>query len=266
MSTHAKTHWIVTVLVGASLVLPAADAFGENWLQRKARQAREALEKTVPGGQKQQPQQPQQVEQAPQGNVLQDGVNAAVLCGGIAAVTGGSKENIAISSVGCGAINATITHLGNKGKKKYAEDYQRITDEMVETQNQLTALESQEAQNHATVSNIQKDINQLIAKEKDDKKFIAEAKVLRKDLDKQMRTVKVASTSADARIQIVDQQIADLDVIIADSPELDDLQNTKTALLAQRNTLVDRVKTANSMNDELVATKSQLDDEIIGRG
>ncbi len=267
MSVQSTTRALIwSTVVSFSLMVPHADAALGDWIKRKAEQTGSVIKKGVEAipGAKPKEEAPKTEEAAPD-SVAADAASAAVLCGGVAAATGGSKENVAISAAACGAINGTITVLGNRGKKKYAQDYKRISDEMAETQTQLNSLEAQEATNLAKTSNIERDVERLIQNEKDDKKFIAEAKVLRKEMDQQMREVKQSSATADAKIQIVDQQLADLDEIIKASPDLEDRQNTRTALVAQRGKLVENVKSANSMNENLVAQKSQLDEQIIER-
>lgn len=266
MSIQTTTRAIVwSMAVSFSLTVPHADAAVGDWLKRKAAQTGNVVKKGIQAipGNKQEPTV--ETEEAAPDSVAADAASAAILCGGVAAATGGSKENIAISGAACGAINGTITMLGNRGKKKYAQDYKRISEEMAETQTQINSLEAQEATNLASASNLERDVGRLIQNEKNDKQFISEAKVLRKEMDQQMRDVKQSSATADAKIQIVDQQIADLDEIIKASPDLEDLQNTRTALVAQRGKLVENVKSANSMNENLIAQKSRLDDEIIER-
>ena len=203
---------------------------------------------------------------APKDDVAQDALNGAAVCSSISVLTGGSRENALWSGVACGAANATITVLGNKGKEKYAADYRRISEEMAVTQQEIDSLESQEADSRKSAARIEKDIKRLVAREKDDKKFITKAKVLRKELGQELSDVKQSTAKANAKIAIIDKQIADLDVIIADSPELEDLKTTRTALVAQKSKLIENVKGANSVNTALLAQKSNLDDEIIERG
>jgi len=257
---------ILGLLVGG-LALPAQDAWADNWFKRKLEQTAKAAKSAaaaLPTGKKKEEASEGQ-EEAPQDSVVGDVFKGAALCGGITAVTGGSTKNIAIAGAACGAINGTVTALGNRGKKKYAQDYKRISEEMAVTQKEITALEKSEVKNLKKTNQLQKNVEKLVAKEKDDKKFIVQAKGLRKDLDQQMSKVKQSSATADAKIEIIDQQIADMDVIIKDSPDLEDLQNTRIALVAQRTKLVDQVKSANGMNQNLIAQKSHLDDEIIER-
>ena len=53
--------------------------------------------------------------------------------------------------------------------------------------------------------------------------------------------------------------------MIKDYPDLEGLTETREVLLAQQEKLVKEIEVANNANTGLMAQKSLLDDEIIGR-
>ncbi len=198
-------------------------------------------------------------------SVLGDAAKGAVACGGLAKVLGKKNDTAVKAAVACGAANAAITVLANKGKKEYADQYTQITNDMAESEQEIASLEKETKENDKKVDAYQSKVKKLIAREKDDKRFIAKAGSLREDMDKQIRTNKKAKSKAEAKIEILDNQIADLDVIIKDSPDIEGLKNTRIALLDQKSRLTGSVKQANGMNDELLAQTSLLDNAIIER-
>lgn len=198
-------------------------------------------------------------------SVAKDATTGAVICGGLAKLLGKGNDTAVKAAVACGAANAAVTILANRGKSEYAEQYQQITDDMAASEKEIESLEKETRENNKKVDDYQSEVKKLIAREKDDKKFIAKAGDLREEMDNQIRSNKKAKSKAQAKLEILDKQVADLDVIIKDSPDVEDLKKTRLALLDQKDRLTESVKQANGMNKELLAQTSELDNEIIKR-
>jgi len=198
-------------------------------------------------------------------SVTKDATIGAVFCGGLFKILGKKDDAVVKAALACGAANAAVTVLANQGKDKYAKQYSQITADIASSEKEIKSLEDETRSNKEKVYSYQSQAENLIAQEKDDKQFIKKSAGMRDKLDKQIRKNKSAKSKAEAKLEILDQQIAELDIIIKDSPDIESLQATKTTLAQQKNRLAQSVKQANGMNDELVAQKSKLDDEIIKR-
>ena len=198
-------------------------------------------------------------------SVAEDAAIGAVACGGLAKVLGKENGTVAKAAVACGAANAAVTVLANQGKKEYSEKYTQINNDIATSETEILELEKETATNNQKVSSYQREVDRLVTKEKDDKTFLGKAADLRRELDDQIRTNKMAKSKAEAKLEILDKQVDDMDEIIKDSPDIESLKTTKTALLDQKKRLTDSVKRANGVNDTLLAQKSKLDSEIIKR-
>lgn len=240
---------------------PAAQA---NWLKNQAEKLRQAAENAARGDDA--PAQAAPTDEAPADSVAKDAATGAAVCGAVTAATGGDAKNIAIAGAACGAANAGLTMLGNRGKKKYAAEYREISDEQRSTEQKIAELEQNKRQAEAKAGELDQRAKQLVQAEKDDKQFLAEAQKLRKELDGEIAKVRGDTTTAQAKLAVIDDQIASLDRLIAESPDIEDYKKTHESLLAQKRTLNDQIKGANGISDTLVAQKEALDEEIIQRG
>mgnify|MGYP001065411211 CR=1 FL=1 len=198
-------------------------------------------------------------------SVAKDATIGAAFCGGLFKILGKADDDVVKAALACGAANAAVTVLAKQGKDKYAKQYSQITSDMASSEKEINLLEGETRSNNQKVNTYQSQVNNLILKEKDDERFIHESAGLREKLDKQLLTNKSARSKAAAKLEILDKQIAELDVIINDSPDIDSLQATKITLVQQKGRLTTSVKQANGMNDELLAQKSKLDNEVIKR-
>ena len=198
-------------------------------------------------------------------SVVEDAAKGAVVCGGLAKVLGKENGTVAKAAVACGAANAAVTVLANQGKKEYSDKYAQINNDIASSETEILELEKDSATNNKKVASYQREVDRLVAKEKDDKTFLGKAGDLRQELDEQIRMNKMAKSKAEAKLEILDKQVDDMDEIIKDSPDLESLKTTKIALLDQKKRLTDSVKQANGVNDTLLAQKSKLDSEIIKR-
>jgi hypothetical protein len=256
--------WFLLFVLVFTATEPAA-AWGLKDVLDKAKETVEATANTVTEAVTNNKQEDKVEAENKEFSVAKDAAEGAVLCGGLAHLLDKSKSTVTKAAVACGAANAAITVLANQGKKEYAEQYTRITNDMVESEQEIASLEKETKANDIKVDAYQSKVKQLIAGEKDDKAFIAKANDLREELDAQVRANKKARSKAEAKVAVLDQQVADLDTIIKDSPDIDDLSKTRVALLEQKSRLTDSVKQANGMNDELLAQTSLLDSAIIER-
>jgi DNA repair exonuclease SbcCD ATPase subunit len=258
-----KRWQIVALAMGvASLALaPGAQA---NWLQKQAEKLQEAARKAAAGNDS--ATQAPATDEAPADSVVKDAATGAAVCGGITAATGGDARNIAIAGAACGAANGAITVLGNRGKKRYAAEYREISDEQQATEQKIAELERSKRQAEKKASELDSRAKQLAQAEKDDKVFIAKAQKLRKELDGEIARVRGDTTTAQAKLAVIENQIASLDRLIKESPDIEDYKTTHQSLLAQKKTLNDQIKGSNGLSDTLVAQKEALDDEIIQRG
>lgn len=198
-------------------------------------------------------------------SVAEDAAKGAIVCGGLAKVFGKGNETVAKAAVACGAANAAVTVLANQGKKEYSDKYAQINNDMAASEKEINQLEKETATNNKKAASYQSEVDRLVAKEKDDKKFLGKAGSLRKELDDQLRGNKMAKSKAEAKLEILNTQVADMDEIIKDSPDIESLKTTKTALLNQKKRLNESVKQANGVNEALLAQKAKLDSEIIKR-
>lgn len=198
-------------------------------------------------------------------SVAEDAAIGAAVCGGLFKILGKENSSAVKAALACGAANAAVTVLANQGKEEYAGQYSQITEDMAASEKEINKLEKETQSNNKKVNSYQTKVDKLIAKEKNDEKFIHKSGDLREDLDKQIRINKTAKSKAEAKLEILDKQVADLDVIIKDSPDIEHLKITKVALVDQKKRLTDSVKQANGMNDELLAQKTKLDEEVIRR-
>ncbi len=257
MKTSAAKLTIYLLFAILTLGAPgqAASAFGLKDVLNKAKDV-------IPGNAADNPEQASDEEEF---NVIEDATKGAIVCGGLAKIFGKKNSTATKAAIACGAANAAISMLANQGKAEYAEEYRQITEDMVASEKEIAQLEKETKANDKKVASYQSKVKKLIAREKDDKRFIAKAGNLREDMDKQIRSNKKARSTAEAKLEILDQQVADLDVIIDDSPDIEDLKKTRVALLDQKSRLTESVRQANGMNDELVAETSKLDGEIIKR-
>jgi len=250
--------WLLSVAL-VSFSTQQAAAWG---LKDVLEKAKETVESTTKKGKEEKSEAEPKSEEF---SVAKDATEGAVVCGGLAKLLGKGDSTAVKAAVACGAANAAITVLANQGKKEYADQYTQITNDMVESEKEVAALEKEAKANNKKVDSYQSKVKALIAREKDDKKFIAKAGTLREDIDAQIRTNKRAKSKAEAKLEVLGKQVADLDVIIKDSPDIEDLKTTRVALLDQKSRLTDSVKQANGMNEELLAQTSLLDSSIIER-
>ena len=203
-----------------------------------------------------------------EGDLASDMKGGAAVGAGCAAAThllGGDTTSVVVAGLACGAAKVGYEQLARSGKKEYAEDYKEITDEMEDTQSEIDDLESSIAKNEKESASHKKEISKLIKEEEESTKFLAKADDIRSDLDDQIRSNSTDRAKAEAKIEILDKQIADLDKIIEDSPDIEALAETRDALKKQKSELVAAVKQSNGVNEELVAQKARLDNEIIER-
>lgn len=198
-------------------------------------------------------------------SVAEDAAKGAIVCGGLAKVFGKGNATVAKAAVACGAANAAVTVLANQGKKEYSDKYADINNDIAATEKEIQALEKETTVNNKKAVSYKSEVDKLVSKEKDDKKFLSKASDLRQELDGQLRSNKMAKSKAEAKLEILDKQVVDMDEIIKDSPDIDSLKTTKTALLSQKKRLTESVKQANGVNDALLAQKTKLDSEIIKR-
>lgn len=198
-------------------------------------------------------------------SVAEDAAKGAIVCGGLAKLLGKGNGTVAKAAVACGAANAAVTVLANEGKKEYSDKYAQINNEMAASEKEINQLEKETVSNNKKAVSYQSEVDSLVAKEKDDKKFLSKAGDLRQELDGQLKNNKMAKSKAEAKLEILNKQVADMDEIIKDSPDIESLKTTKTALLSQKKRLTESVKQANGLNDALLAQKTKLDSEIIKR-
>lgn len=198
-------------------------------------------------------------------SVAEDAAKGAIVCGGLAKLLGKGNGTVAKAAVACGAANAAVTVLANQGKKEYSDKYAQINNEMAASEKEINQLEKETVSNNKKAVSYQSEVDSLVAKEKDDKKFLSKAGDLRQELDGQLKNNKMAKSKAEAKLEILNKQVADMDEIIKDSPDIESLKTTKTALLSQKKRLTESVKQANGINDALLAQKTKLDSEIIKR-
>lgn len=256
--------WRMVFLTIGIASLAFAPAVQANWLQKQAEKLQEAARKAAAGNDSAAPAPA--TDEAPADSVVKDAATGAAVCGGITAVTGGDAKNIAIAGAACGAANGAITMLGNRGKKRYAAEYREISDEQRATQQQIAELEESKRQAEKKAGELDQRAKRLAQAEQDDKVFIAKAQQLRKELDGEIAKVRGDTTTAQAKLAVIENQIASLDRLIKESPDIEDYRTTHQSLLAQKKTLNDQIKGANGLSDTLVAQKEALDDEIIQRG
>lgn len=200
-----------------------------------------------------------------QHSVAKDATAGAVVCGGLAKLFGKDSGTVTKAAIACGAANAAVTVLANQGKKEYSARYQEITKDISSSEKEIAELQKQTASNEKTVAKYQKKVDDLISREKSDKKFLSKAGSIRKEIDKKIRDNKAAKSKAEAKLEILDKQVADLDLIIKDSPDIEALKETKVALINQKYRLTESIKQSNGINENLVAQTSRLDEEIISR-
>lgn len=198
-------------------------------------------------------------------SVAEDAAKGAIVCGGLAKIFGKGNATVAKAAVACGAANAAVTVLANQGKKEYSDKYADINNDIAASEKEIRELEKETTANSKKVISSKSEVNRLVTKEKNDKKFLSKAGDLRQELDGQLRNNKMAKSKAEAKLEILDKQVADMDEIIKDSPDIESLKTTKTVLLGQKKRLTESVKQANGVNDVLLAQKSKLDNEIIKR-
>jgi len=198
-------------------------------------------------------------------SVAEDAAKGAIVCGGLAKLLGKGNGTVAKAAVACGAANAAVTVLANQGKKEYSDKYAAINNDIAATEKEIQALEKETTSNNKKAVSYKNEVDKLVAKEKDDKKFLSKAGGLRQELDGQLRNNKMAKSKAEAKLEILNKQVADMDEIIKDSPDIESLKTTKTALLSQKKRLTESVKQSNGVNDALLAQKAKLDSEIIKR-
>lgn len=259
-----KMRQVVSIAL-CSTVLFSAPMAEANWMKERAKKIQEAIEQRAERN-RQQDVADEQPDEAPADSVAQDAIEGAAVCGAVTAATGGDARNVAVAGAVCGAGNAAITVLGNRGKKKYAAEYRAITKEQRSIQREIDSLERANERAIQKTGQIQAQVDLLVAQERDSKKFVAKAQKLRKQLDGEIARVRSERTSAQAKLAILDNQTSSLDALIKESPDIEDYQATHSALLAQKEALNDRIRTANGLDDNLVAKKEALDSEIIQRG
>ncbi|MBL4661288.1 MAG: hypothetical protein JKY19_13100 [Alcanivoracaceae bacterium] len=237
----------------------SSEAMAINWRDMVP----EELEQHIPGTKSPAKDKPEQEQK--EFSVVEDAAIGAAVCGGLFKIFGKENSSAVKAALACGAANAAVTVLANQGKDEYAEQYSQITEDMATSEKEINKLEKETQSNGKKVNSYQTKVDKLIAKEKNDEKFIRKSGDLREDLDKQIRINKTAKSKAEAKLEILDKQVVDLDVIIKDSPDIEHLKTTKVALLDQKKRLTESVKQANGMNNELLAQKTKLDEEVIRR-
>ena len=199
------------------------------------------------------------------GEVVQDGMRGAAICGSIFSVFGAEASTVSYAAAACGVANAGVTALAQEGRKDYAEKYEQINKDMAEAEGEIAALESATDSNYAKVDDYDAEVEQLIADEKDNRKFIKKAAVLREELDDQMRANRRARSLAEAKLSVLEEDVAALDEMIAEFPDMEELKQTRTALIDQKGRLIESIQQSNGMNDQLASGKNKLDEQTIER-
>lgn len=197
---------------------------------------------------------------------LDDGASSAINCSALAMLVDADEKTLLKAAVLCGATQVVMSTLEAQGRDDYAKKYKKIEDEISLTEKKINQYKKQTKQNNKNSSSIKKQVAKLIKQEKDDKKFIIEANKLRPKLDKNIRENKIQNSNIKARLAIINDQIKDLDAMIASSQNLKQLKDTKNKLHKQKSQLIANVEKSNNINNKLLAEKTKLDQQIIKRG
>ncbi len=195
-------------------------------------------------------------------NPLMTGAISAAACATVAKYM---KKDVATWALVCGGSGAVLQGMANKGREEYAMRYYEIKDENERTENEINQLAKQMRTNEDKVKSYQSEVERLIAKEKNDKQFVAKATKLRAQLDEQARLNKGAKSKAELKIAILEDQINDVEQILAQKPNEEEFKMTLVTLEKRKATLVDAVNESNGIERDLFAQKSKLDEKIVER-
>lgn len=175
------------------------------------------------------------------------------------------KKDVATWAMICGVGGAVVQSMSNSGKQEYALRYYEIKDENERSENEVNQLVKQVEQNNSKISFYKSEINTLVANEKNDKLFISKASVLSKQIDEQSRKNQHAKGEAEIKVAILEDQIDDMNFLLAEKPSEEDFTKTIASLQTKKSSLIQTIEQSNSIERELLAQKDTLDDEIAKR-
>ena len=197
--------------------------------------------------------------------IAKQGAGGAALCGALSNLLGYDSDTSLKAGLICGAAAAGYEALAQKGAKEYAERYKEINDNIVASEEQLEAIEKDIETAKKNNIDYKAEMAKLITKEQDANTFIENAAVLREQLDDEIRTARQARISAEARLSVVEEDLTEVEQMLAEYPDIEELKTTQDALLAQKEQLVDSILSSNGVEKNLTANIETIDSEIIER-